>query len=105
MVPSVLRVQDRRALQYSDVAQCFVSSNHCLTDGLAPQVYGYRELQSVQGSQVMLEAVSSNDALSLSIIELGNYEDLNPPSGNIRFEVFYEFVRLVRGKHTHPDLS
>ena len=53
----------------------------------------------------MLEAVSSNEALSLSTVEFGNYEDLNSPSGNIRFEMFHEVVRLGRGKHTHPDLS
>jgi hypothetical protein len=52
----------------------------------------------------MLEAVSGNEALSLSIVEFGDNEDLNPPSANIRFEMFHKLVRLGRGQHTHPDL-
>lgn len=42
----------------------------------------------------MLEAVSSNEALSLAIVEVGDYENLDPSSGDIRFEMFHEFARM-----------
>ncbi len=72
-----------------------------LCEGIGPRLTGTIAAQRAE-RQVL--AHMREIGLQQVLVEVGDYEDLDPSSGDIRFEMFHEFARMDRAEHTHPDL-